>query len=707
MFAECYLCIKSNFILWLQHMFDVLLSQIKVDMKQVAFAILTVLFGSFASYSQCSELFFSEYLEGSSNNKALEIYNPTSTAINLVDYKLYRYNNGSPIPSDSLFPVGIIVPGDVFVMGNPTAVASILAVSDTLHTITFFNGDDAISLVKISTNTVLDVIGQIGVDPGVNWVVGSGATSEFTLTRMANIQQGVGNWTIGATQWNVFPQNMLDSLGGHYMISCGSPCTNTASTITEAACETYLAPDGMQYTTSGTYTATIPNVAGCDSVVTINLTINEATTSLITASVCDSYDLNGTIYNFTGVYYQTLTNSIGCDSVITLDLEVTPVPSVPVIVGELSYCEGDTPTALSVGASGPIEPLIISGIADATLSGGLPKVVEFYVIEDISDLSAFGFGSANNGLGSNGQEFTFPAVAVTAGSYIHVATDSVNTFNFFGFYPDYTDPVAGNVNGDDAIELFHNGAVIDVFGDINVDGTGQAWEYLDGWAYRFNNAVPNGGVFNVGEWFYSGIDALDGALTNMTASNPMPVETYTYVEQTLNYVWYDEPTLTNIVGTGATYTPVTTTGTTTYYVTASGIVNTACVSMPAQATVVFNALPSATITAVGTVLTADLSGATYQWIDCSNNSPIAGATNQSFTATVNGNYAVEVSENGCSATSACESINFIGISELNPSEKQVLKIVDLTGRETNFTTNQPLIYIYTDGSTERVYVIEE
>ena len=55
--------------------------------------------------------------------------------------------------------------------------------------------------------------------------------------------------------------------------------------------------------------------------------------------------------------------------------------------------------------------------------------------------------------------------------------------NYFGFAPDYTDGAA-NINGDDAIELFKNAAVIDVFGDINVDGTGQPWEYKDGWAYR-------------------------------------------------------------------------------------------------------------------------------------------------------------------------------------------------------------------------------
>ena len=55
--------------------------------------------------------------------------------------------------------------------------------------------------------------------------------------------------------------------------------------------------------------------------------------------------------------------------------------------------------------------------------------------------------------------------------------------NFFGFAPNYSSFALG-INGDDAVELFKNGSVVDVFGDINVDGSGQAWDYLDGWAYR-------------------------------------------------------------------------------------------------------------------------------------------------------------------------------------------------------------------------------
>ncbi|MCB9230549.1 MAG: lamin tail domain-containing protein [Bacteroidia bacterium] len=172
------------------------------------------------AFAQCSDLFFSEYLEGSSNNKAVEVYNPTNQTIDLTNYVLYRYNNGSPTPTDSLFPQGTLAAKDVFVIGNPSAVAAILNVSDTTHTYTFFNGDDALSIHNRITGDTLDIIGIIGNDPGTNWTVGTGATSEFTLIRKIGIQQGQLDWSISVTEWDVYPQNMLDSLGMHSMTPC-------------------------------------------------------------------------------------------------------------------------------------------------------------------------------------------------------------------------------------------------------------------------------------------------------------------------------------------------------------------------------------------------------------------------------------------------------------------------------------------------------
>ena len=91
--------------------------------------------------------------------------------------------------------------------------------------------------------------------------------------------------------------------------------------------------------------------------------------------------------------------------------------------------------------------------------------------------------------------------------------------------PTYTSGVVG-INGDDAIELYEGTTIIDTFGDVDMDGTGEAWDYLDGWAYRVNGTGPDGG-FVLANWTFSGADALDGETDNSTAATPYPIATYT------------------------------------------------------------------------------------------------------------------------------------------------------------------------------------
>ena len=178
-------------------------------------------------------------------------------------------------------------------------------------------------------------------------------------------------------------------------------------------------------------------------------------------------------------------------------------------------------TASSVQAS----DIVITGVIDGPLTGGVPKGVELFVLNDISDLSVCGVGFANNGGGTDGEEFTFPEVSATAGSYIYVASESAQFSTFFGFSPDYTSGSAG-INGDDAIELFCNDSVVDVFGDIDTDGSGQPWEYTDGWAYRDANTGPNGSTFTLSEWSFSSPNALDGESGNSSASLPFPLKSF-------------------------------------------------------------------------------------------------------------------------------------------------------------------------------------
>ncbi|MFT6896732.1 MAG: putative extracellular nuclease/endonuclease I [Paraglaciecola sp.] len=168
--------------------------------------------------------------------------------------------------------------------------------------------------------------------------------------------------------------------------------------------------------------------------------------------------------------------------------------------------------------------LVITGVFDGPLPGGVPKGIELFVTQDIADLATCGIGSANNGGGTDGQEFTFPSGPIAAGSYLYVASESSEFSNFFGFAPTHTSGAA-NINGDDAIELFCNGNLVDIFGDIDTDGNGQPWEYQDGWAYREVGSVPDA-TFSLGNWRFSGPNALDGETVNASAANPFPLKAF-------------------------------------------------------------------------------------------------------------------------------------------------------------------------------------
>ena len=99
----------------------------------------------------------------------------------------------------------------------------------------------------------------------------------------------------------------------------------TSSTISPVSCDTYIAPDNEVYTNSGQYTAIIPNTAGCDSTITINLTVNNSTSSNQTVTGMGSYTwhVNGQTYTESGFYTSIIGNSEGCDSTITLNLTIS------------------------------------------------------------------------------------------------------------------------------------------------------------------------------------------------------------------------------------------------------------------------------------------------------------------------------------------------------------------------------------------------
>src|SRR5688572_1571719 len=137
-----------------------------------------------------SDLLVSEYIEGSSNNKAVEIYNGTGAAIDLAagGYNVQMYFNGAATASLTINLTGTVADGDVHVVAHGSSVATILAQANQTNSSGWFNGDDAVVLRK--GTTVLDVVGQIGNDPGTQWGTGVASTENNTIRRMAAVCAG-------------------------------------------------------------------------------------------------------------------------------------------------------------------------------------------------------------------------------------------------------------------------------------------------------------------------------------------------------------------------------------------------------------------------------------------------------------------------------------------------------------------------------------
>ena len=166
--------------------------------------------------SQPTDLFFTEYVEGSSNNKVLEIYNGTGSTIDLSagGYKIEIYFNGSSTATTSINLTGSISNEDVYVIADNDAAQVILDVADQTSTAAFFNGNDAIILKKGST--ILDVIGQVGVDPGTEWGSGLTSTADNTLRRKAGTTAGDANPNDTfdpSIQWDGYAQDTFSGLG--------------------------------------------------------------------------------------------------------------------------------------------------------------------------------------------------------------------------------------------------------------------------------------------------------------------------------------------------------------------------------------------------------------------------------------------------------------------------------------------------------------
>lgn len=173
-----------------------------------------------------TDLIISEYVEGSSSNKYIEIYNGTGAPVDLSNYKLRLFANGASTPTNDVALSGTLAHNSTIVYKNSGAALTLpVGVTAYDNAAVNYNGDDALGLWKISTSAYVDIFGRIGNDPGSAWTGDGGYTTENkTLVRKPTVYEGVTTspsgtgqtaFTTLTTEWEMYANDTASNLGSH------------------------------------------------------------------------------------------------------------------------------------------------------------------------------------------------------------------------------------------------------------------------------------------------------------------------------------------------------------------------------------------------------------------------------------------------------------------------------------------------------------
>jgi hypothetical protein len=430
---------------------------------------------------------------------------------------------------------------------------------------------------------------------------------------------------------------------------------STASTMVVEACDSYDWIDGNTYTASNnTATYTMPNHAGCDSVITLDLTILESTASTMVVEACDSYDwIDGNTYtasNNTATY--TMPNNAGCDSVITLDLTILESTASTMVVeacDSYDWIDGNTYTASNNTATYTMPN---NAGCDSVITLDLTILESTASTMVVEACDSYDWIDGNTYTASNNTAtHTIPNAAgcdsvitldltileSTASTMVIEACDSYdwidgNTYTASSNTATYTMP--NNAGCDSVITL--DLTILESTVSTMVVEACDSYDWIDGNTYTASNNTATYTMPN-----HAGCDSvitLDLTILESTASTMI-------VEACDSYDWIDGNTYTASNNT-ATYTIPNAAGCDSV-ITLDLTINTVDVSVSNESS----------------SITANAENASFQWLNCEDYSVIEGETNGMYQALVDGTYAVEVTQNSCVDTSECVVLIFESISE--------------------------------------------
>src|SRR3989338_2778594 len=668
----------------------------------------------------CSELYISEYIHGTASNKAIEFYNPTNDPIDLDYYSLRIYFDGS-IYYQNIPLTGTIPANGTFVIAHPSAAAGILAQAGLTNSLLTFNGDDAIELIRNFSR--IDLIGQIGFDPGTAWVGAAGtSTSLKTMIRKSTVTSGLRiNATYQpGTHFTALAQNTFSNLGQHTTF-CQTILCNTNSDIAAEICagDSYLFA-GQPRSEAGIYYDTLINSTGCDSIIRLDLSM-APTLHFVNETICSNsfYPFNNTNLQTPGIYFDTLPNMQGCDSVVKLVLAVNPVATS---ILNQTICAGE-----SIIVNGNVYSTSVNGATEIFAGAGangcdsivtinlqvLPPVVS------TQNHTACGSYTWINGVtytsDNNTASHLIPngsATGCDSTIYLNLTINSPSTgietrtecqsytwingvtYTASNTTATHTIPGGNSHNCDSTVTL--NLTILPAATGTDIRTECQSYTWINGITYTNSNntathTLSNSAANGCDSIVTLNLTLLQTATGTDTQSDCQPLTwidgnlytssnttaTYTFVNGavngcdsivTLQFTLLPASQGTDIVFACEPYTWIdgitySTDNNSAVFTIENGAANgcdsTAHLSLTVE-------ILNTTVSGASNTLSADLPGVDYQWINCTTGQLIPGATGQTFVASEVGNYAVILSTINCEDTSVCIEVNeIIGLGELS------------------------------------------
>lgn len=431
------------------------------------------------------------------------------------------------------------------------------------------------------------------------------------------VKNHVYSWTSTAKGWSSTLANPLDS-----------PKTTTTYYLTEK-----------------------DTITGCSSSDSVTVKVNFANGSSYTVKTCDSYVFDGKTLTKSGTYYATKTNQAGCDSVITLNLTINKSNGSTAIV---KACDSYVFGGNTLTKSGTYyDTLMNVGGCDSILTLKLTINKSNGSTSTVKACDSFVFGG--NTLTSSGVYYdTLTNVSgcdsiltlnltINKSNSNTIAVSACNSYFFNG----NTITTSGTY-----YDTLVNSSGCDSFLTLNLtinksNGSSASVKACNSYSFG-GNTLTNSGVYYDTLTNVSGCDSVLTLNLTINKSDTSTIsisacDSFVFNGNTLTSsgTYYD--TLSNMHGCDS-------------FITLNLTIDTL----------------SNLVTLTGKTLTATQSGATYQWLDCNNgNAKISGATNQSYTATKSGDYAVALTKNSCVDTSSCINITVTGTDELRISNYEL------------------------------------